>query len=129
MDDVRSDRLEHPTVVGEPGWYTVFLGGSFSRGGREVTDGRQLDPWESFKAGENIILRRNENWRCGEDGQLPYFRRIIIQTVPEPATRANLIERGDADLSIDLAASDTEALKMSTMVAESVEALTGVTQL
>ena len=31
--------------------------------------------------------------------QLPFFRRIIIQTVPEPATRANLIERGDADLA------------------------------
>lgn len=41
-----------------------------------------------------------------EGGRLPDFRRIIVQTVPEPATRANLVERGDADLSIDLAASD-----------------------
>ena len=41
--------------------------------------------------------------------QLPFFKRVVIQTVPEPATRANLIERGDADISIDLAASDVIA--------------------
>ena len=47
------------------------------------------------------------------DGALPFFRRIIIQTVPEPATRANLVERGDADLAIDLAASDMPTLEKS----------------
>jgi peptide/nickel transport system substrate-binding protein len=61
---------------------------------------------ESFKPSESVILRRNEAWKGGADGALPFFRRIIVQTVPEPATRANLIEKGDADLSIDLAASD-----------------------
>ena len=43
----------------------------------------------------------------------PFFRRVIIQTVPEPATRANLLERGDADLAIDLAASDIATLQHS----------------
>jgi len=33
--------------------------------------------------------------------------------VPEPATRANLVERGDADLAIDLAASDLPTLEKS----------------
>jgi peptide/nickel transport system substrate-binding protein len=47
------------------------------------------------------------------DGTLPGFRRIIIQTVPEPSTRANLIERGDADLAIDLAASDIPSIEKS----------------
>jgi peptide/nickel transport system substrate-binding protein len=36
-----------------------------------------------------------------------------VQTVPEPATRANLIERGDADLAIDLAASDIQTMEHS----------------
>ena len=61
---------------------------------------------ESFKPSESVIVRRNESWKGGASGALPFFRRVIIQTVPEPATRANLIEKGDADLSIDLAASD-----------------------
>ena len=68
---------------------------------------------ENFKPGENIILRRNETWKGGAGGQLPFFQRIICQTVPEPATRANLIERGDADLAIDLAASDITAMEKS----------------
>ncbi|SDD11316.1 ABC transporter substrate-binding protein [Belnapia rosea] len=65
---------------------------------------------ESFKPGEQVILRRNDNWKGSPDGKLPFFRRIINQTIPEAATRANLIERGDADLSIDLQASDVPTL-------------------
>lgn len=66
---------------------------------------------ENFRTGEQLILRRNENWKNGPDGKLPFFRRVIAQTVPEAATRANLIERGDADISIDLLASDVAALQ------------------
>jgi peptide/nickel transport system substrate-binding protein len=68
---------------------------------------------ESHKPGESTVLRRNEKWVGGANGALPFFRRIIVQTVPEPATRANLIERGDADLAIDLAASDLPTLEKS----------------
>ncbi|MDQ8730741.1 ABC transporter substrate-binding protein [Bradyrhizobium sp. LHD-71] len=66
---------------------------------------------ESFKPGEQIILRRNENWTGGREGRLPYFKRIIEQTIPEAATRANLIEKGDADIAIDLQAGDLPALQ------------------
>jgi peptide/nickel transport system substrate-binding protein len=66
---------------------------------------------ESSKPGESVILRRNEAWKGAEGGRLPFFKRIIVQTVPEPATRASLIERGDADLAIDLAASDIQTLE------------------
>ena len=65
---------------------------------------------ESHKPGESTILRRNDKWT---GGKLPAMARIIIQTVPEPATRANLIERGDADLAIDLAASDIPSIVQS----------------
>ncbi|MBC7801373.1 MAG: ABC transporter substrate-binding protein, partial [Gemmatimonadaceae bacterium] len=71
---------------------------------------------ESYRPGESVILRRHEAWKGGADGQLAGFRRIIIQTVPEPATRANLVERGDADLSIDLAASDLPTMEKSSKV-------------
>ena len=68
---------------------------------------------DSHKPGESTVLRRNEKWVGGAGGVLPSFKRIIIQTVPEPATRANLIERGDADLAIDLAASDLPTIEKS----------------
>jgi peptide/nickel transport system substrate-binding protein len=68
---------------------------------------------DSHKPGESTVLRRNEKWTGGAGGALPFFKRIIIQTVPEPATRANLIERGDADLAIDLAASDLPTIEKS----------------
>lgn len=68
---------------------------------------------ESHKAGESTVLRRNEKWAGAPGGTLPFFKRIIIQTVPEPATRANLVERGDADLSIDLAAADLPTIEKS----------------
>ena len=65
---------------------------------------------ESHKPGESTVLRRNDAWKGGADG-LPFFRRVIVQTVPEPATRASLIERGDADLCIDLSASDIPSIE------------------
>jgi peptide/nickel transport system substrate-binding protein len=66
---------------------------------------------EIFKPGEQVVLRRYDDWKSGRDGQLPFFKRVIEQTVPEPATRANLIERGDADIATDLQASDVLALQ------------------
>jgi peptide/nickel transport system substrate-binding protein len=66
---------------------------------------------ESNKPGEQVILRRNEDWKGGVDGKPAHFKRIIAQTIPEAATRANLIEKGDADISIDLNASDVVALE------------------
>jgi peptide/nickel transport system substrate-binding protein len=66
---------------------------------------------EAFKPGEQVTLKRNEDWKGGADGRPAPFKRIIMQTVPEAATRASLIEKGDADLSIDLSANDVLSLE------------------
>ena len=66
---------------------------------------------EKFVPGEQVVLRRNETWKNGEGGKLPYFKRVIVQVVPEAATRASIVERGDADISIDLQISDVIALE------------------
>ncbi|WP_234196927.1 ABC transporter substrate-binding protein [Pseudacidovorax sp. NFM-22] len=66
---------------------------------------------ESFKPGEQVVLKRNDAWTRGPGGKPASFRRVIAQTIPEAATRANLVERGDADLVIDLQASDAAALQ------------------
>ena len=66
---------------------------------------------ESFRPGVQVILTRNEDWKNGAEGAPAFFRRVIIQTVPEAATRANLIEKGDADLSLDLQARDIATME------------------
>ena len=78
---------------------------------KENTAGSGAYVIESFKPGEQVIAKRNEAWNRGTADKAAFFKRIIIQSVPEPATRANLVERGDADLVIDLQASDVQSLE------------------
>src|SRR5216683_5167285 len=66
---------------------------------------------DTFKPGEQVIISRDESWNRGSAGKPASFKRVIIQSVPEPATRANLVERGDADLVVDLQASDVQSLE------------------
>ena len=77
---------------------------------KENTAGSGAYSIESWKPGEQVVLKRNESWKSGRDGKLAFFKRVITQTVPEAATRANLVERGDADLSVDLPSSDVPGL-------------------
>jgi peptide/nickel transport system substrate-binding protein len=66
---------------------------------------------ESFKPGEQTIMKRNDAWNRGTAEKAASFKRVIIQSIPEPATRANLVERGDADIVIDLQANDVQSLE------------------
>lgn len=78
---------------------------------KEHTAGSGAYMIESFKPGEQVIMKRNEAWNRGTADKSAFFKRVIVQTVPEPATRANLVERGDADITVDLQASDVQALE------------------
>jgi len=78
---------------------------------KEHTAGSGAYMIESFKPGEQVIMKRNEAWNRGTPDKSAFFKRVIVQTVPEPATRANLVERGDADITVDLQASDVQALE------------------
>ncbi|MCS6774165.1 MAG: ABC transporter substrate-binding protein [Anaerolineae bacterium] len=66
---------------------------------------------ESLKPNEEIVFVRNPNyWRgWGDDKQR--FERIIIRNVPEPSTRRQLLERGDADISLITTVEDYKALR------------------
>jgi peptide/nickel transport system substrate-binding protein len=92
---------EHATA--EDPWATAWL--------KEHTAGSGAYVVESFKPGEQVILKRNEAWNRGSADKPAFFKRVIVQSVPEPATRANLVERGDADMVIDLQASDVQSLE------------------
>ncbi|MET0907191.1 MAG: ABC transporter substrate-binding protein [Tardiphaga sp.] len=78
---------------------------------KENTAGSGAYVIEQFKPGEQVILKRNDAWNRGPDGKQAFFKRLIVQSVPEPATRASLVEKGDADIVIDLQASDAQALE------------------
>ena len=92
---------EHATA--EDPWATAWL--------KEHTAGSGAYQIETFKPGEQVIMMRNEAWNRGTADKSAFFKRVIVQSVPEPATRANLVERGDADLVIDLQASDVQSLE------------------
>src|SRR5205814_2694496 len=64
-----------------------------------------------FKPGEQVIMSRNEAWNRGTADKSAFFKRVIVQSVPEPATRANLVERGEGDSVIDLQASAVQSLE------------------
>lgn len=78
---------------------------------KENTAGGGAYSMESNRPGQQVILRRNEAWKNGPNGALPFFQRIIAQTVPDISARASLLERGDADLTLDAAASDIPGLE------------------
>src|SRR5579863_537195 len=78
---------------------------------KEHTAGSGAYIIESFRPGEQVIMKRNEAWNRGTPEKAAPFKRVIVQTVPEPATRANLVERGDADITIDLQANDVQSLE------------------
>src|SRR5712675_3421937 len=92
---------EHATA--EDPWATAWL--------KEHTAGSGAYQIDTFKPGEQVIMTRNEAWNRGTADKSAFFKRVIVQSVPEPATRANLVERGDADLTVDLQASDVQSLE------------------
>lgn len=57
----------------------------------------------AFRTNEQVQYERFDDWKSGE---LPYFQRIVYQVVPEPLAIVTLLERGSADLSIDVPLKD-----------------------
>lgn len=53
---------------------------------------------ESHVAGESTVLAASPNYVFGE----PAIKRIVINVVPEPGSRASAVANGDADLALDL---------------------------
>lgn len=66
---------------------------------------------ESIKPNEEVVLVKHPDyWRGWEDGRT-HFERIVIRNVPEPSTRRQLLEKGDADISIISTVEDYKALR------------------
>src|SRR3984893_1568673 len=92
---------EHSTA--EDPWAMAWL--------KEHTAGSGAYQIETFKPGEQVIVTRNQAGNRVTAGKPAFLKLFIIQSVPEPATRANRVERGDADIVVDLQASDVQSLE------------------
>ncbi len=62
---------------------------------------------DAFTPGQSVTFARYDGWRSGE---LPGFRRVLWQVVPNAQTRRSSLERADADIVQDLPPQDIQAL-------------------
>jgi peptide/nickel transport system substrate-binding protein len=67
-----------------------------------------------WQPGTEVVFERNEDWKSGP---LPKVKRVVWRTVPSAGNRRALIERGDADISVDLPNKDFAELKQIGKVA------------
>ena len=54
-----------------------------------------------------IVLERNDHYY----GEKPFFRQVIIKHVKDKATQSLMLQRGDADIALDLTVEQVEAIK------------------
>jgi len=64
---------------------------------------------ESYQMGQEVVLEKFDDYWRGWDGK--HFSKVVIKNVPETATRRQLIEKGDADITVELPYEDVDALK------------------
>ena len=65
---------------------------------------------ESWKPGQETVYVRFDDWKSGP---LPKIRRVIVREVPSAGNRRALIERGDADVSVDFPPKDVAEMARS----------------
>jgi peptide/nickel transport system substrate-binding protein len=63
----------------------------------------------SVEPDNQVVLDQNPNYWGGWSGT--HFKKVIIRSVPDGATRRQLIESGDVDIAIQSTADDSAAIK------------------
>lgn len=61
----------------------------------------------SYTRESQIVMARNDNYY----GPAPFFRTVIIKHVKEPATQSFMVQRGDADIALDLSINQINAIR------------------
>lgn len=64
---------------------------------------------DTFAPGDQVVLKQNPNYWRGWEGA--HFKTIIIRSIPETATRRQLLEAGDVDIAYAGTPEDTDALR------------------
>ena len=112
---ISNSKLAKQHATADDPWATNWLKANAAGGGAYRI--------ESLKPDEEVILVRNNAWKSGPR---PYFERVIYQVVPEATNRRALIQRGSADVALDLTPKDANDLEREGKVAIlSVPAING----
>ena len=69
---------------------------------------------QSAKMGEEVVLTSFDQYWKGWEGK--HFDKVVIKKVPETASRRQMVEKGEADVTIELPYEDVEALKSNANV-------------
>ncbi|MDX2141304.1 MAG: ABC transporter substrate-binding protein [Chloroflexota bacterium] len=119
-------------TAADPSFLTVIANSAFAitdsatiaaNGGSDAADAATADAAETFlndtSAGsgpyvleawdpqvETVLVRNESYW-----GDAPYFDRVIITNIPEPATQAVALQSGEIDLALDLTADQIASLE------------------
>lgn len=80
----------------------------FSQGNEAGTGPYML---QSYNMGDEVVLTKYDNYWKGWEGE--HFDKVVIKKVPETASRRQLVEKGEADVTMELPYEDVEALKDS----------------
>jgi peptide/nickel transport system substrate-binding protein len=64
---------------------------------------------QSFEAGNQVVLVKNPTYWRGWDGS--HFDKVILRSIPDGATRRQLIESGEVDIAYAGTADDTAAVR------------------
>lgn len=94
--------LAKKNATADDPWATEYLHRTPAGGGAFM-----LERWDP---GQQTVYKRFDGWKNGE---LPGVERVIIRQVPSASTRRALLERGDADVSLDLPPKDFAELSSS----------------
>lgn len=78
----------------------------FSQGNEAGTGPYML---QSFKMGDEVVMTKFDDYWKGWEGD--HFDKVVIKKVPETASRRQLVEKGEADVTMELPYEDIEALK------------------
>jgi len=83
----------------EDPWATEYLHKNPAGGGAFM-----LEKWTP---GTQLVYKRFDDWKSGA---LPAMKRVIVREIPNKSTRRALIERGDADVALNLPNKDSREL-------------------
>src|SRR5258708_20404239 len=72
-----NSKVAKANATAEDPWAIAWL--------KEHTAGSGAYMIESFKPGEQVIMKRNEAWNRGSPERPAFFKRVILHSVPQPA--------------------------------------------
>jgi peptide/nickel transport system substrate-binding protein len=100
LSPIMNSQLAKKNATANDPWAQVWLKSNMAGGGA-YTVTSQLGQQE-------VVFVRNENWKSGP---LPKVKRVVERVIPEVATRRAVLERGDADLAVDLTPKDISQME------------------